>query len=310
MTNINTKINLEYQAAPSPLGGSYTDNKLARLALPSLSGCSFLDLGCNTGYYCDYALRHGARRVVGVDIDPNVIAKARTILPAVEFFDGGWDREFPAGPFDVAILLSAIHYASNPIAVIQNVYRQLSPDGLLVLEGGLIDPLGVGRSDCLVPGWRQVGDRCRHLSYGYLRNHLLTDFDWQIIGESEPRGGDHVTRYVVHARKTTPRPRSSVHTLDLIEYASGLSMSADTVVDAQPASQYLRRLKGGGPQDAAWLDTVLRDPALLSGFVRDLAWALEPSRSLPIVLLPGLARDLTQDVASGLSAYGFIVRAV
>lgn len=310
MSNIDSKTNLDYQAAASPLGGSYTENKFRRLALPDLNGLSFLDLGCNAGHYCDYALRSGARRVVGVDTDRAVIALARQKLPHVEFHDGGWDNDFPTGPFDVVILLSAIHYAVDPVAVIAQVQRELAPGGLLVLEGGLIDPQGTARSDCLVPGWRQVGDRCRHLSYGYLRNHLLTGFDWRVIGDSEPRGGDDVPRFVVHARRSTAQPRWPQHTLDLLEYASGIAMSAATVVDAQPASAYLRRWKGDVPRDAATLESVLRDPALLPLFVTDLAFALQPSKTLPVELLPTIAPDLNAAVAQALCLQGFAARAL
>ena len=307
MPSINSQTNLDYQAAPSPLGGSYTENKFRRLALPDLSGCSFLDLGCNAGYYCEYALRSGAKRVVGVDADQDVIAQARKKLPTVEFHDGGWDRDFPSGTFDVVILLSAIHYAVDPVAIVGKVYQALTPGGLLVLEGGLIDPQGTERSDCLVPGWRRVGDRCRHLSYGYLRNHLLTDFHWQVVGDSEPRGGDNVARYVVHARKAASRMRQRTQTLDLVEYAGGLAMSSDTVVDSQPACVYLRHLNRGAPE-VATLTTILGDPTLFEQFVTDLAYALEPSKSLPVEILPTLENTLILAVASALTKRGFVVR--
>jgi SAM-dependent methyltransferase len=308
MASIDSKTNLDYQAAPSPLGGSYTENKFRRLQLPDLAGRAFLDLGCNAGYYCEYALHSGAARVVGVDADPKVIAQARQKLPGVEFHDGGWDNDFPSGPFDVVILLSAVHYAVDPVAVTSKVYRETRPGALLVVEGGLIDPSGVQRSDVLVPGWRKVGDRCRHLSHGYLRNHMLTHFDWRVVGDSEPRGGDDVARYVVHAIRSASRPRHGSHTLDLVEYAAGIAMSADTVVDAQPASAYLRRWRGGAPRDATTLHAVLSEPSLFEGFVTDLAWALEPSKSLPVDLCAGFAPDLTQAVANALESRGFVIR--
>lgn len=40
-------------------------------------GLSFLDIGCGSGLHSLAALRMGAARVVGVDIDPDSVAAAR-----------------------------------------------------------------------------------------------------------------------------------------------------------------------------------------------------------------------------------------
>ncbi|HEX6190508.1 MAG TPA: class I SAM-dependent methyltransferase, partial [Pyrinomonadaceae bacterium] len=98
--------NISYQHAPGVKGGSYTENKLQKLNLPPLEGKSFLDLGCNTGFYCNFAKRAGAERAVGVDLDSAVIARARELYPEIEFFDTGWNV-LPDGKFDVIICLSA-----------------------------------------------------------------------------------------------------------------------------------------------------------------------------------------------------------
>jgi len=305
MTEDLRKTNLAYQEAQSPLGGSYTENKLRRLGLPDLRGKSFLDLGCNTGFYCGHALDSGATRSVGVDIDRSVIEQARLQHPRAEFRDGGWDADFPVGPFDVVILLSAIHYARDPVAVIGKIHRELPPGGLLILEGGLVDAAGEWSTDCLVPGWRKVGDRCRHLSGGYLRNHLLMGFDWRVYGPSEPRGGDDVPRFVVHARKHQECPRSPTQTVDLLEYAAGVALSATTIVDTQPAQAYVRRWLGTDGSDRATLEAILRDRSLFPLFVTDLAFALEPSRALPIKLLPTIDGELASAVARELETRAY-----
>lgn len=297
--------NREYQAATSPLGGSYTENKIRRLMLPPLEGKSFLDLGCNAGYYCNVAKQKGAARVVGVDVDPKVIADARIAYPEVEFYDKGWDN-FPDGQFDVAIILSAIHYAKDPIKVVSDVYEHLRPEGLLVLEGGLVDSTETWKSDCLIPGWRQVGDRCRHLSGGYLRRHLLVNFDWSIVGPSEPRGGDNVPRSVIHAKKLARKAsRSQLHTVDLLEYAQGLAFSASTIVKEQPASAYVPRLGGVGDV-AATLTQILDDPQLAQRFVEDLAYALEPGKSMPISIARTLPHAPLTRVVEQLHRKGFV----
>ena len=180
MVSESKQENLDYHLAASPLGGSYAENKLRRLALPDLQGKRFLDLGCNSGFFCEQARLLGAAHVVGVDIDKGVIANARKTYPDVEFHDEGWSR-LPSGEFDVVIILSAIHYASDPVGVVQAIWDQLATGGLLVIEGGILDPGGQWKTDCLIPGWRQVGDRCRHLSGGYIARHLLASFDWRVV---------------------------------------------------------------------------------------------------------------------------------
>lgn len=298
--------NLSYQSVASPLGGSYTEKKLARLGLPSLKGSRFLDLGCNSGFYCSHAASQGACRVVGVDVDAQVIRQARVACPMGEFHDGGWET-LPDGPFDVAIILSAIHYARDPVALVRNIHDRLAPRGLLVIEGGLIDPEGQQASDVLVPGWRQVGDRCRHLSHGYLAHHVLTGFEWHVHGPSEPRGGDDVSRYVVHATKGAVQPRRTFQTLDLLEYAQGLARSARTIVTAQPAHVYVSRLPVDAPVSAEQLQALLAQAPMLDAFVTDLAFALEPSKALQIQLRPTLTPVLLKFVMDGLRVRGFSV---
>jgi SAM-dependent methyltransferase len=305
MSELNP-VNLSYQAAASPLGGSYSENKLARLGLPSLQGLSFLDLGCNTGFYCQKAAEQGARRIVGVDLDPEVIRHARKACPQGEFHDGGWET-LPDGPFDVVVILSAIHYARDPVDLISKVHDRMAPDGLLVLEGGLVDPQGEAAMDVLVPGWRKVGDRCRHLSGGYLARHALPAFDWRIHGPSEPRGGDDVARYVVHARKRSAKPRAQSHVIDLEAYFAGLSASSATIVEAQPAHAYVSLLPHGQPVPRSQIESMLGDDDLFSRFVIDLAFALEPSQRLPIVLRPTLRPGLMARVADALAKQGLSV---
>src|SRR5258705_7186548 len=50
------------------------------LGLPDLSGRTFLDIGCGSGLHSLAALRLGAARVVAIDIDPDSVATARSVL--------------------------------------------------------------------------------------------------------------------------------------------------------------------------------------------------------------------------------------
>ena len=299
--------NLDYHRAASPLGGSYAENKWHRLRLPELKGARVLDLGCNSGFFCAQALASGAARVVGVDLDKQVIAEARRQHPAVEFYDEGWNR-LPEGEFDIVLLLSAIHYAPDPVALVDSILRQLSPTGLLVIEGGLIDRQLAWRSDCPMPGWRQVGDQCRHLSGGYVRRHLLTAFDWEVRGASEPRGGDDVARYVLHARPAVvARPRAREHVIDMLEFVQALAQSARTIVPARRSHAYVSRLDPAVVPTAATVEALLSDPQVFDLIMDDLTFALQPSSGLPVVLWPNLSSGLVAALRSALGARGVLV---
>jgi hypothetical protein len=285
------------------LGGSYTDNKLKRLQLPSLAGKRFLDLGCNTGHYCKLALDAGALSVVGVDSDPKVIAKARAESPRVEYRDTGWD-DFPPGEFDVVIFLSAIHYAKDPCSVVDNIRRQISPDGLLVLEGGLFFAGEQRSTDTLLPSWRKVGDRCRHLSAGYVRNHLLRSFEWSVIGPSEPRGGDLVPRHVIHARPAAAVNRQSTYTLDLMDYFDAVRLSSQTIVEAQPSYGYVRAAGEFKQIDEAAVSALVSSDTDFNAFVNDIAFAVDGIQRMPLRLLPTVPESLLSRIHSALAARG------
>lgn len=57
--------------------------RLSFLESAEISGRSVLDIGCNSGYYCLWAKKDGASRVVGVDIDEDRLQQAR-ILAEIE----------------------------------------------------------------------------------------------------------------------------------------------------------------------------------------------------------------------------------
>lgn len=292
--------NLSYQNAPSVEGGSYTENKLRKLGIPQLCEKRFLDLGCNTGFYCNYALLQQAKRAVGIDIDSAVIRKARELHPGVEFFDTGWD-DLPNMEFDVIICLSAMHYAADPIKLVDNVKSHLASDGLLIIEGGLIDVEAKFKTDVLIPGWRRVGDRCRHLSRRFVDVHLLREFHWKVFGPSEPRGGDNVPRHVIHAVPGGTLQEQNSYQFDLVEYAKGLALSSETITQGMPSYGYVRQLGAYPNMTSAAIASVLSIESHRAAFMDDLLFAIGERRPLEISIHRTLPEILLNQIMKALN---------
>ena len=71
----------QYQSFPDASGASRTLDKVKALKLPVLEGRSFLDVGCNEGFFCGLAKHLGASRVVGLDRSALFIERARARFP-------------------------------------------------------------------------------------------------------------------------------------------------------------------------------------------------------------------------------------
>ncbi|HVI60348.1 MAG TPA: methyltransferase domain-containing protein [Luteimonas sp.] len=187
----------QYQSFPDAAGDSRTLDKLKALRLPALDGRSFLDVGCNEGFFCGFARFQGATRSVGIDHSQLFIERARARFPDCEFHQQGWDR-LPEGPFDVILLASALHYADDQAALVHALVDRLSPDGTLVLE------LGIASSRRAE--WTRVKrgiDEREFPSMPMLRE-ILAGHAWKWMGPSIPQDGDPVPRHVVHVSRRRP----------------------------------------------------------------------------------------------------------
>ena len=188
---------MQYQTFPGSKGGSLSLQKLSALRLPSLKGKRFLDIGCNEGFFCGYAMFDGAEEVVGIDQSKVAIQKAKLRFTDIDFRNQSWD-ELPEGTFDVIIMLSALHYATDQEAMIHKMMSKLKDDGLLVLEISMAR----GVADDWVKVKRAIDER-----YFPTRNKLasvLNNYAWKIIGHSVNQEGDPLQRYVVHIKPMKP----------------------------------------------------------------------------------------------------------
>lgn len=187
-----------YQSFPYQPGASDSLNKLVLLQLPSLAGKSFLDVGCNEGYFCGYALFEGARRVVGVDRDEAALRKARACFPGCEFRRQDWADLDPAERYDVILHASALHYADDQAALLARLEEMLTEDGVLVLE------VGIAPGD--TPRWVEVRRSIDVRLFPTLSmvHELLASHAWRYMGESCLQIGDPLPRAVFHIRRRRP----------------------------------------------------------------------------------------------------------
>lgn len=109
----------------------------ADLVYPAdLTGKTVLDVGCYHGFFLHDAVRRGAQRAVGIEMDPEHFRIARMLAPLwqgkVEIQQGMLEDVVVEERFDIVLFLNVLHHVSDPVAVM----RKLSSlcRGTLVVE--------------------------------------------------------------------------------------------------------------------------------------------------------------------------------
>ncbi|MBV8850108.1 MAG: TIGR04290 family methyltransferase [Methylobacteriaceae bacterium] len=133
-------MNLEgvWTAPDHPLG-DYPAMKWKRFsyAIPAdLSGKSVLDIGCNGGFYSIEMKRRGARRVVGIDHDPDYLAQARfaaqTLGHEIEFHQlSVYDVARLGERFDLVIFMGVLYHLRHPLLALDLIRAHVAGDMLV-----------------------------------------------------------------------------------------------------------------------------------------------------------------------------------
>lgn len=108
---------------------------------------SVIDLGCGSGILSVAAIKLGARRALGVDIDPDAIRSARKNATANQVNEqlelgSGSLRELQQGEFSLKVAPLVLANILAPILIRlldEGLAQTLTPDGLLVLSGILAE---------------------------------------------------------------------------------------------------------------------------------------------------------------------------
>jgi SAM-dependent methyltransferase len=126
--------------------------------LPALEGSHVVELGCGTGYFGAWLRRHGAARVVGVDVTPEQLETARRMNEEfgldLEFLEENAERtSLPDASFDLVVSEYGASIWCDPALWVAEASRLLRARGELVfLRGSTLQML------CM-PDEGQVGER-------------------------------------------------------------------------------------------------------------------------------------------------------
>lgn len=91
-------------------------------------------MGCGFGWHCQYAIEHGAKEVIGIDISEKMLfeAQKRTNKKIKYFRIPIEDIDFPKDSFDVVISSLAFHY----LVFFEDVVKKVKD--LLVVGGNFV----------------------------------------------------------------------------------------------------------------------------------------------------------------------------
>jgi 2-polyprenyl-6-hydroxyphenyl methylase/3-demethylubiquinone-9 3-methyltransferase len=147
--------------------------------LSRLNDYEFLDIGCGSGMSSLVALRLGARRVVGVDVDPSSVAASMAMRDRFGYSPDRWqihsgsvlDAQFlqGLGRFSYVYSWGVLHHTGAMWPAIENVVQNnIQPGGMF--------HLALYHAHWMAPTWLKVKRLCNAsphilfplLKYGYL----------------------------------------------------------------------------------------------------------------------------------------------
>ena len=114
---------------------------------PGLVNGSALDVGCHEGYFSLALRRAGFGRVVGVDLRPGHIEKARLAAELMGVNGLSFhamdaeelDRDLPEETFGLALMFGLIYHLESPMRVLRQAAARVGAGGVVVIETQLSD---------------------------------------------------------------------------------------------------------------------------------------------------------------------------
>ncbi len=302
---------MSYQSYDDSPGISKSEEKLRALRIPAkLTGKSVLDLGCNEGYFAIEMKRRGASRVVGLDHNEKAIAGARQRAN-----DAGLEVEFicgdmfsmPDGPFDLVLLLSALHYITEPGKLFRQIHRVLAPAGMLLLECGVAPSYGQTVHRAL----RSIDDAL-FPTFELLRDVWLADFAVRLTSRSPNQAGDPIPRSVYHCHRSKPivmlveGAGGAGKSVLASRFSSAVIISTDVLFSPArssgrmfyPEEQKLydtTKIKFNGSHRLAW-ESLKEDERVRQFFVQTIARAVRLCHAALMVVEGHVISDLAAEI--------------
>jgi SAM-dependent methyltransferase len=124
----------DYQARFDTLAARGVDVHGEASFVRSFHPATVLDAGCGTGRVAIELTRHGID-VVGVDVDPSMLAEARRLAPAIEWHEADLTELVLGRRFDVVVLAGNVVLFTRPgteAALVAACARHVAPGGALV----------------------------------------------------------------------------------------------------------------------------------------------------------------------------------
>jgi SAM-dependent methyltransferase len=127
----------ESWARPDIKWGVFNNLEAEVRILPDLHGREVIELGCGTAYFGAWLKKHGAKRVVGVDITPAQLDTARRMNAefdlGLEFIEANAEEvPLPGASFDIAFSEYGASIWCDPYRWIPEAARLLRPSGELI----------------------------------------------------------------------------------------------------------------------------------------------------------------------------------
>lgn len=98
-----------------------------------ISGTRVLDLGCGSGFDCEYLKKKlDAAAVLGIDISRSAIEFARKVYPGIDFINGDLcDDSLDLGEsgWDIVVCAEVIEHVERPAELLSAIHRYLRPGG-------------------------------------------------------------------------------------------------------------------------------------------------------------------------------------
>lgn len=139
------------------------DGVAARLT----AGGRLLDVGCGHGWSTiAMQQRWPEAEVIGIDADKASVADARDHAAEagvdVRFSATSAEEAAALGPFDVAVILEALHDMSAPLDVLQSIRKAMTADGIVVIA-----------DEAVADSFVAPGDELERMMYGWSVSHCL-----------------------------------------------------------------------------------------------------------------------------------------